>query len=592
MSRKTPRRSSRKTRRAAKRSRRAPPNPPPRRVEIRAEALQAIVERTREALSEEEHATLSAAIETLSVVTRELEAQDITIGRLRRLLFGPSSEKTSEVVGADRGASDEDASDEGASDEDASDEDASEREPDASGSDATSTTEKPGEASAPEDDGEPKTKGHGRLGATAYTGAEHVCVEHGGLHHGDRCPLCEKGKVYDKAPAVLVRVTGVAPLQATVFELQRLRCNLCGETFTAAPPEGVGEEKYDESAAALLALLRYGYGLPLNRLERLGDSLGIPLPSSTQWDVVDRAAEAVEPVWQQLVSQAADGDVVYIDDTHAQILDLDQQIRDLLALNETDRTGIFTSGVVSTVGAQRMALFFTGRQHAGENLAKVLAQRSEGLGIPIQMSDALSRNTSHDFETLVSHCLAHARRNYVDLHASFPAEVTHVLTELRKVYVVDAEAKAKNLDDAARLRHHKEHSQPVMTALAAWFTAQFDQRRVEPNSTLGKAIAYMQNHWDELTLFLRVEGAPLTNNLCERALKRAILHRKNSLFYKTEHGAEVGDRFMSLIYTAELSGVNPFEYLVALLRHAPAATRQPHRWMPWNYTEGPTNEPG
>jgi len=591
MSRKTPRRQSRKTRRTAKRSRRAPPNPPPRRVEISAEALAAIVERTRQgALCEEDHATLSAAIETLSVVTRELEAQDITIGRLRRLLFGPSSEKTSEVVGT-TGAADEDASDEDASDEDASDEESSGREPDRS--DETTATEDSGKASGSEEaDGEPKKKGHGRLGATAYTGAEHVCVEHGGLHHGDRCPLCEKGRVYDKAPAVLVRVTGVAPLQATVFELQRLRCNLCGETFTAAPPEGVGDDKYDESATALLALLRYGYGLPLNRLERLGDSLGIPLPSSTQWDVVDGAAEAVEPVWQQLVSQGADGDVVYIDDTHAQILDLDQQIRDQLALGETDRTGIFTSGVLSTVGDRRIALFFTGRQHAGENLAKVLAQRSEGLGMPIQMSDALSRNTSHDFETLMSHCLAHARRNYVDLHASFPAEVTHVLTELRKVYVVDAQAKAEKMDDAARLRHHTKHSEPVMTALAAWMQAQFDERRVEPNSTLGKAIAYMQNHWSELTLFLRVEGAPLTNNICERALKRAILHRKNSLFYKTEHGAEVGDRFMSLIYTAELSGANPFEYLVALLRHAPAVARQPHRWMPWNYTEVLTNEPG
>ena len=586
MSRKLPRRQSRKTRRTAKRSRRAPPTPPPRRLEVSAEALQAIVERTREALSEEDHATLSAAIETLSVVTRELEAQDITIGRLRRLLFGPSSEKTSEVVGAAAEGEVEGGSSEATP------------EPEPSGEAAEATAEgEPGEAAdaepSPEAKDEPvkKKKGHGRLGAEAYTGAERVCVEHATLRHGERCPACGEGKVYDKQPAVLVRVHGVAPLQATVFELQRLRCNLCGETFTADPPDGIGDDKYDETAIALLALLRYGYGLPHNRLERLGKSLGIPLPSSTQWDVVDRSADAYEPVWQALVSEAADGQVVYVDDTHAQILDLDQPIRDQLALNETERTGIFTSGVVSTAGGRQIALFFTGRQHAGENLAKVLAQRTEGIGKPIQMSDALSRNMSHGFETLVSNCLSHARRNYVDLEAHFPAEVAHVLTELGKIYAVDAEAREQKMDDEARLRHHQRHSQPVMTGLAQWLQAQFDERRVEPSSPLGQAIRYMQSHWDKLTLFLRVAGAPIDNNICERALKRAILHRKNSLFYKTERGAEVGDRLMSLVYTAELCGANPFEYLVALQRHAPAVARHPHRWMPWNYTEAITNEP-
>ena len=315
------------------------------------------------------------------------------------------------------------------------------------------------------------------------------------------------------------------------------------------------------------------------------------MPSSTQWDVVNHAADAVEPVWQELVNQAADGDVVYIDDTHAQVLDLDQQIREQLALDETARTGIFTSGVLSTAGDRRIALFFTGRAHAGENLAKVLAQRTEDLGVPIQMSDALSRNTSHAFETLVGHCLSHARRNYVDLHERFPAEVAHLLTELGKVYTVDAEARERQMDDEARLRHHQTHSRPVMEALATWLQAQFDERRVEPNSTLGKAIRYMQKHWAKLTLFLRVAGAPLTNDICERALKRAILHRKNSLFYKTERGAEVGDRFMSLVYTAELSGARPFEYLVALQQHTAAVARQPHRWMPWNYTDALTDEP-
>ena len=112
---------------------------------------------------------------------------------------------------------------------------------------------------------------------------------------------------------------------------------------------------------------------------------------------------------------------------------------------------------------------------------------------------------------------------------------------------------------------------------------QIKQRKVEPNSALGEAIAYMQKHWNELTLFLRVAAAPLDNNICERALKKAILHRKNAYFYRTENGAHVGDLFMSLIHTCELNKANPFHYLTELQKHESALAAAPADWMPWNY---------
>ena len=95
----------------------------------------------------------------------------------------------------------------------------------------------------------------------------------------------------------------------------------------------------------------------------------------------------------------------------------------------------------------------------------------------------------------------------------------------------------------------------------------------------------MSNHWEPLTLFLRVAGAPLDSSIVERALKKAILHRRNSLFYKTQRGAHVGDLFMSLIYTCQLSHVNPFDYLTTLLRNADRFAREPAEWMPWNYAQ-------
>ena len=159
-----------------------------------------------------------------------------------------------------------------------------------------------------------------------------------------------------------------------------------------------------------------------------------------------------------------------------------------------------------------------------------------------------------------------------------------MLETLRPVFRADQRARQEGLSPEARLLLHQQESAPRMQALQDWMARQFAERRVEPNSGLGQAITYLQNHWEKLTLFLRVPGAPLSNNLCERALKKAILHRKNALFYRTLNGAQVGDLFMSLIHTAELHQVESFDYLVALLRHAAAVALEPAAWMPWNYT--------
>ena len=225
----------------------------------------------------------------------------------------------------------------------------------------------------------------------------------------------------------------------------------------------------------------------------------------------------------------------------------------------------------------------TGNHHAGENLAAILAKRSAALPPPVQMCDALSRNLPKDFKVILANCLAHARRRFVDVEFNFPQECTYVLEALEEVYINDAVTKQQKMTADQRLQYHQEKSAPLMDDLEDWLQQQFDDKKVEPNSSLGQAISYMLNHWEELTLFLRVPKAPLDNNLCERALKKAILHRKNSLFYKTEHGAYIGDLFMSLIHTCNLCKVNPFEYLKALQQHSAEIFRNPDQWMPWNY---------
>jgi hypothetical protein len=240
---------------------------------------------------------------------------------------------------------------------------------------------------------------------------------------------------------------------------------------------------------------------------------------------------------------------------------------------------------VAQVPDHPIALFFTGRQHAGENLDQVLRQRSADLSPPRQMCDGLSRNEPQAFKTLLGCCLAHGRRPFVEVAPNFPDECRHVLESLRSVYRFDAQAKAQGLNPEARLHFHQTYSQPVMDGLHPWLQHQIAAKRVEPNSGLGQAIGYLLGHWEPLTLFLRQPGAPLDNNVCERALKMAILHRKNSLSYKTERGAQVGDLFMSLIHTCRLNRVNPFDYLLALVGHPKEVRAHPEQWLPWNFRE-------
>jgi transposase len=526
--------------------------------------LEAILERVRANLSQQEYNKLHAALDTLLFVTQELEKKRVSVQRLKQLLFGVTTETTCKVMEKIINEADKQ---------------------DKSGDEA---------AQGQETQSRQKAKGHGRNGAEAYVGAEKIHVPHTSLKPGDTCPSCKKGTVYETAePGRLVRIRGQAPLGATVYELQKLRCHLCGEIFTAQVPPGLGPDKYDAESASMIALLKYGSGLPFNRLERLEGSLGIPLPAATQWEIVQHSAGKIEPFFEELIRQAAQGRVLHNDDTTMKVLAFCNRHENSLGpgpAHGPERTGVFTSAIVSILEGRRIALFFTGHSHAGENLAALLKQRASKLDRPIQMCDALARNMPEELEAIVGNCLAHGRRRFVEVATSFPDECLHVLQILKDVYKNDAEAKRQGMSAEQRLRFHQAQSGPKMADLKSWLTEQIEQRKVEPNSGLGEAIAYILKHWEKLTLFLRQPAAPLDNNVCEQALKRAILHRKNAYFYKTANDARVGDLFMSLIHTCELNDVNPFDYLTQLQKHAETAAVCPAEWMPWNYQQMLTSD--
>jgi transposase len=505
-------------------------------------------------LPAEEYQFIQRMAATLEQYQLLLERRDLTVSGLRRLLFGERTEKTRRVC------------------------------PPAGvpGSGSSSPA-----AQAPQD--RKRRKGHGRHGAKDYPGAQRVAVGHGQLAPGDCCPECGQGQIYRlRQPAQVLHLLAQPIFPATIYELERLRCNRCGHCVSASAPAEAGTQKYDPSVASMLAVLRYGSGVPFYRIARLQRAFGVPLPDVTQWERVEALAQELAPLYQELQRQAAQQPVLHNDDTSMTVLSLkvpppDPTQASAPAQAAKERTGIFTSSIFATGGEHSIALFFTGRRHAGENLDRVLQHRPGGLPLPIQMCDGLSRNLPKEFATLLSNCAAHGRRQFVDIAPHFPAQCQQVLESLRQIYEYEAQAKERKLSAPARLEFHQTHSQPVMEELQKWMQSQLETKQVEPNSGLGQAINYLLKRWQPLTLFLREPGAPLDNNVCERALKKAILHRKNSLCYKTEHGAEVGDLFMSLIHTCEHCGANPFDYLTTLQRHLRQMHEHPERWLPWNY---------
>jgi transposase len=525
--------------------------------------LDEILQRARPALSDQQYRLLEGVLATFVYVMLKLQKAKTSIKRFQRMLFGHRTEHKRNVL--ERVVAE-----------------------DPHGQDAAGAGLANGVVPVPK----PRPPGHGRNAAQAYRGAPIVECEHPDLEPGDRCPQCDKGRVYDSPPKSLVKVVGQAPLGATVYRVQRLRCRLCDAVFTAPLPAAVASlPKYDSSCASMIAVLRYGNGLPHFRLEGLQASLYIPLPDATQWDIVSRAAPSPRAVFEELIRQAAQAPLLHSDDTPMKVLSLmKERARAEAGGVKPVAKAINTSGIVAVLQdneneQRKVVLFFTGHAHAGKNMERVLAHRAEELQPAMQMCDALAANVAGEFTTILANCLAHGRRQVVDVAEQFPEAARYVIDALAEVYKHDATCRKEALSDAQRLSLHQQHSLSVMDGLERWMAEQFDKRLVEPNSGLGKALKYLINHWDALTLFLRKVGAPLDNNVCERALKRAIIHRKGSLFYKTVRGAQIGDIYMSLIHTCRLCDVNPFDYLNALQQRAQEVIDAPARWLPWNFRE-------
>ena len=434
-----------------------------------------------------------------------------------------------------------------------------------------------------------------------------VAVNHTELKPGDICPSCSaggcQGKLYRVDPGIVIQLHGHSIITGKKYEIETLRCNLCGERFSPPPPKELGDgKKYTPSARAAIAIGRYHLALPWKRIENYQALQNVPVPDASQWDQMVVLYHQVEPVYRLLEDLSSEGNLITYDDTMNRILyptlintDVISQIKAIndyqALLSESPKNSsqkAYTTAIISVVDSRPIHLFYTSQECANKKVERLLEQR-ESDEVCVTMSDASRVNYPTQVPEdllarwVICFCLVHGRRKFYELYDFFPKEVDFVLEQIAKVYQHEAYCQKQQFSSEDRLKYHQEHSGPEMQALFIWLNNQLLYQQVEPNSGLGKAIRYMLRYWNKLTRFLHCAGAPLDNSWCERAIKIVIRHRRNSLFFRTPAGAVVGDCLMSLIYTAVRNNNNPFEYLVILQQYAKEVRKDPSQWLPWNY---------
>lgn len=435
---------------------------------------------------------------------------------------------------------------------------------------------------------------HGRLGAAAYTGCavEAVPFTDEKLKQG-YCPDCAAcdtlARVYPKKPSSIVLLQGSPLVTGTRYDLEKARCQLCQQYFTAPLPTHLSGDKYDVTCSSVIAINHYFSGMPFSRLETLQSAQGIPLPDATQYELVKKCYyNACVPVLDVLAEYAANGNGLYADDTSMKLMA--QITENKNKASGKNKRAIHGTVLLSEYQGHAIYLYQTDTKVAGAAMSQLFKKRHNDEPF-FTMTDASHHNTptlSPELQAkwIMCYCLVHGRRQFYKLINSnglMDDEVKTVLDIISGVYDNERACKAQKLSAEKRLAYHQKHSSPLMQSMKVWLNNLLLFSESEPNSPLGKAVAYMLRHFTRMTQFLIVPGVPLDNNICEQAIRVLICYRKNSLFYRSYEGAKVGDGMMSLLQTAAKAGANIFDYLNALQRYQVQVNRSPADWLPWNY---------
>lgn len=539
----------------------------PDQIDLTPEQIDGLISRLEnQELTMEDYPLLTSLIRAMIWMQNALKEKQLSITRLKKV-FGIKTESAKSLLNMVNGVDPKDSKGDQNNTSNA-DQDSNENNSDKDGSSS--------------DEDKKKKKGHGRRPSSEYKEAKIIRIAHESLKRGDLCPKCGSGKLFNLKPGTALRIVGQPWLQVEIFKPERLRCAKCQHIFTAILPKAVyTQSRADHSAKAIVTVLKYRGGVPFYRQEKIQEALGNPISDSEIWEMTASVSDCGLPIFAELCKIAANGECIHNDDTSAKVLELLKENKE----DDPERTGINTSVILSKNGDKEIGIFFTGRNHAGENIDQLLDSRESDAPVPIQMCDGLSRNIPKVNQTKVSKCNAHARRCFYEIAPCWPKESLKVVSGFDLVFLHDRIAKNEGMDPDKRLEWHQKMSLPVMEEILDYCKQLIEDKKIEPNSSFGKAIQYLQNHWDGLIQFTKIPGAPVSNNENERLIKRAVLNRKNAYFFKTQSGARIADVLMSLIETCCLNKINPYNYLLDIQKFKDQVFKNPSRWLPWNYKE-------
>lgn len=543
-------------------------------------------------------------LQSFEQLSQELIDSEISSERLRKIAFGSNSDKVGDVP--DKKISSSDANTTPDSSKESDKKIGTHNKEESSSSGVLSDTDNPDaeQQNKSDDKSSPagkkpkeakrqkknpnavtKSKGHGRRMLSNISSSE--IIHHSETSHkiGEPCPFC-KGNFSKGIARKTTVISARAIMKINVHIQESIECKSCGHSETSQLPEKVQKEclgRYHVSAIAVLAYFRYFCGFASHRLDTATKHLGFRVPESTQWQLFESAADLLMPIFKHMKYKTANSNLIWMDHTHNHILIEEKECRE--KRNEGDknsRIGINTSCYLSKFkDGNKIAFYHTAAIDAGQYLKQIIAFREKDCGPLVVACDALASNLKYIHQDVVhALCNSHARRQIVDLGKHIPKN-GHEILKLYKI-IFKNDRYANTLDSKNRLEYHATHSLPLMLKIRNLAESELlSECRVL--GEIWNAFAYQIRHFEKLSAFCRIENAPLHTNDVERALKKPILHRKNSLFFQTLTGAGVGDLMITLCMTAHLNGVSPVDYLTTLLCNADKIKSDPEKWMPWNY---------
>jgi transposase len=546
---------------------------------------------------DEDKSELCGILKTFEALGQEVTDAQIKMERLKNTTFGSNSEHTDQVeeLFKDKKENTDQKKQHDAKEKttplatDKPDADllnSKNQQPEQNSENNSESVQKPEEPQTSQDPKKnPQSKGHGRRRLSHISSAELV-FHHGTKHQkGSPCPCCNN-KLSDGHKRKTTVISAQALLKISIHTNDTVECKSCGFAESAPLPEKLAQEcigRYHMSAIAVLAYFRYFCGFASHRLDVASAHLSVRAPESTQWDLFESAANLLMPMFKHLKKKIANSSLIWMDHTHNHILSEEKERRQ--QRNESDtkiRIGMSTSCFLSRLNDGKcIALYHTGPIDAGQYLREVLKFRKDKSGPLVVACDALASNLKQNHSDLkLALCNAHARRQFVELGKNLPKNGRQILALYKIVFKNDKIA--NNLDSKSRLEYHITHSLPLMLRMRDLALTELLSDTRLPTGEITNAFAYFIRHFENLCAFCKIENAPLHTNDVERALKKSILHRKNSLFFQTPTGAAVGDLMTSLCMSAHLNSISPVWYLTKLLCNAHSVKLDPEKWMPWN----------